>query len=126
MLLLRPKINQLVLTPVVSKVASGATETVPFIQVTNWRVHGTIKIIGHLALRCSRRSVAITLSNRLIGPCCDCAWCRGCRYGRLTREHCDVLVNIPMLGFVSSLNVSVARAFYLVNEGWRQRQNKKL
>jgi len=27
---------------------------------------------------------------------------------RLTREHCDYLINIPMAGEVSSLNVSVA------------------
>jgi 23S rRNA (guanosine2251-2'-O)-methyltransferase len=29
---------------------------------------------------------------------------------RLVRERCDVLVNIPMLGALSSLNVSVAAA----------------
>jgi 23S rRNA (guanosine2251-2'-O)-methyltransferase len=27
---------------------------------------------------------------------------------RLTKEHCDLLVNIPMQGVVESLNVSVA------------------
>ena len=27
---------------------------------------------------------------------------------RLTRQHCDVLIGIPMAGAVSSLNVSVA------------------
>jgi len=27
---------------------------------------------------------------------------------RLTREHCDHLINLPMAGTVSSLNVSVA------------------
>ena len=32
---------------------------------------------------------------------------------RLTREHCDVLVKIPMAGSVSSLNVSVAAAVSL-------------
>ena len=39
---------------------------------------------------------------------------------RLTREHCDLLVNIPMQGSVSSLNVSVATGVCLF-EAVRQR-----
>ena len=39
---------------------------------------------------------------------------------RLTREHCDELVNIPMAGSVSSLNVSVASGVCLF-ETVRQR-----
>jgi 23S rRNA (guanosine2251-2'-O)-methyltransferase len=44
---------------------------------------------------------------------------RGLR--RLTREHCDQLVQIPMLGTVNSLNVSVA-AGVLLYEVVRQRR----
>jgi len=40
---------------------------------------------------------------------------------RLTREHCDELVQIPMAGSVSSLNVSVATAVVLYDMR-RQRQ----
>ncbi|MCJ9712513.1 23S rRNA (guanosine(2251)-2'-O)-methyltransferase RlmB, partial [Bordetella hinzii] len=40
---------------------------------------------------------------------------------RLTRETCDELVNIPMLGSVESLNVSVASAVCLY-ETVRQRR----
>ena len=40
---------------------------------------------------------------------------------RLTRETCDQLVNIPMLGSVESLNVSVASAVCLY-ETVRQRK----
>jgi 23S rRNA (guanosine2251-2'-O)-methyltransferase len=40
---------------------------------------------------------------------------------RLTRETCDELVNIPMLGSVESLNVSVASSVCLY-ETVRQRQ----
>ncbi len=43
---------------------------------------------------------------------------------RLTREHCDFLVNLPMQGSVSSLNVSVATGVCLF-EAQRQRMNKK-
>ena len=40
---------------------------------------------------------------------------------RLTREHCDELVRIPMLGAVESLNVSVSAGICL-GETRRQRR----
>ena len=42
---------------------------------------------------------------------------------RLTKERCDQLIRIPMLGQVSSLNVSVAAGVVLF-ETLRQRQAK--
>ena len=42
---------------------------------------------------------------------------------RLTREHCDELMHIPMVGSVQSLNVSVATGVCLF-EALRQRQGK--
>ena len=39
---------------------------------------------------------------------------------RLTREHCDVLVSIPMMGHVESLNAGAAAAVLLF-EVQRQR-----
>ncbi len=42
---------------------------------------------------------------------------------RLTREHCDYLVKLPMAGSVSSLNVSVATGVCLF-EALRQRSVK--
>jgi 23S rRNA (guanosine2251-2'-O)-methyltransferase len=39
---------------------------------------------------------------------------------RLVKEHCDALVSIPLLGKVTSLNVSVATAIVLF-EAVRQR-----
>ena len=43
---------------------------------------------------------------------------------RLTREHCDYLVRLPMAGSVSSLNVSVAAGVCLF-EAVRQRAGKQ-
>jgi len=40
---------------------------------------------------------------------------------RLTREHCDLLVRLPMHGAVGSLNVSVAAGIVLY-EALRQRE----
>ncbi len=39
---------------------------------------------------------------------------------RLTREHCDMLVSIPMFGMVESMNVSVSAGMVL-SETRRQR-----
>ena len=44
---------------------------------------------------------------------------------RLTREHCDYLVRLPMAGSVSSLNVSVATGVCLF-EALRQRGAKAI
>ncbi|MGC9215682.1 TrmH family RNA methyltransferase, partial [Acidithiobacillus sp.] len=41
---------------------------------------------------------------------------------RLTREHCDYLAHIPMMGAIESLNVSVATGICLF-EAARQRRN---
>ncbi|MBO1519354.1 23S rRNA (guanosine(2251)-2'-O)-methyltransferase RlmB [Oceanisphaera pacifica] len=104
-----PKDNSAGLTPIVRKVASGAAETVPLFQVTNlartlralqerniWVV-GTAGEADH-SLYQSTFSGALALVMGAEG--------KGMR--RLTREHCDELIRIPMAGSVSSLNVSVA------------------
>ena len=42
---------------------------------------------------------------------------------RIVRDNCDILVKIPMLGKINSLNVSVAGAV-LMYESLRQRRKK--
>ena len=57
---------------------------------------------------------------RLTGPLAWVLGAEGEGMRRLTRERCDRLVRIPMLGQVESLNVSVAAALCLY-ETRRQR-----
>jgi 23S rRNA (guanosine2251-2'-O)-methyltransferase len=47
------------------------------------------------------------------GPIAIAMGAEGSGLRRLTREHCDELVKIPMVGTVSSLNVSVATGICL-------------
>lgn len=97
------------LTPIVRKVASGAAETVPFIQVTNLaRALQQLRDNDVWVIGTSGDSPTslydINPSNRtalVMGS-------EGKGMRRLTRENCDELVNIPMLGTVESLNISVA------------------
>jgi 23S rRNA (guanosine2251-2'-O)-methyltransferase len=58
---------------------------------------------------------------RLEGPLAWVLGAEGEGMRRLTREHCDELVRIPMLGTVESLNVSVSAGICL-SESRRQRQ----
>lgn len=119
---LAPKDRAVGLTTVVRRVACGAAETVPYMQVTN-----LARTMRHLKERDiwlygtddqARQSVhSIDVANQAVG------WVMGAEgegLRRLTREHCDNLVRIPMFGTVESLNVSVATALCLY-ESVRQR-----
>jgi 23S rRNA (guanosine2251-2'-O)-methyltransferase len=110
------------ITPVVAKVASGAAETMPVYRVTNlarsltWFKTAGIWVVGAAgeAAQCSH-DANLSMPLALIMGAED----KGLR--RLTRESCDFLVSLPMLGQVSSLNVSVA-AGILLYEAVRQRR----
>ena len=58
---------------------------------------------------------------KLTGPLALVLGAEGGGMRRLTREHCDILVSVPMFGAVESLNVSVATGVLLF-EVQRQRQ----
>ena len=110
------------LTPTVAKVASGAVDTVPFIPVTNLaRALSEMKEQGLEVIGADPSGTeSLLAANLAAGPL---AWVLGAEGGgmrRLTRERCDRLVCIPMLGRVESLNVSVAAALCLY-ETRRQR-----
>ena len=118
-----PKDRAVGITPVVSKVASGAAETVSYIAVTNLaRTLRELKDAGIWILGADEAGASDLYNARLAGPL---AWVMGAEgegMRRLTREHCDELVRIPMLGTVESLNVSVASGVCL-GETVRQRRS---
>jgi 23S rRNA (guanosine2251-2'-O)-methyltransferase len=119
-----PKDRAVGLTATVAKVASGAADSVPYITVTNLArslrelKERDIRIVG------AEDGAASTLyASDLRGPLAWVLGAEGEGMRRLTRETCDILVKIPMLGSVSSLNVSVASGVCLF-EARRQRDLK--
>jgi len=120
--IIAPKDKAASITPVVSKVASGAAETVPFVQVTNLvRALELLKELGIWIYGAAGEAEQTLFQTDLSGPVAFVLGAEGTGLRRLTREHCDVLLKIPMQGAVSSLNVSVAAGIFLF-EAVRQRK----
>jgi 23S rRNA (guanosine2251-2'-O)-methyltransferase len=110
------------LTSTVRKVASGAAEYVPFFSVTNLaRTLDQLKERGVWLVGTAGEASQTVYEVDLVGPVALVLGAEGKGMRRLTRERCDFLVHIPMLGSVSSLNVSVASGVCLF-EALRQRQ----
>lgn len=109
-----PKDRSAGLSPTVTKVASGATESVPFLAVTNLaRTLDTLKERGVWIVG-TAGDAEVDLYGADLPE--SVAWVLGSEgegLRRLTRERCDLLVRIPMLGQVESLNVSVAAGLCL-------------
>jgi len=117
-----PKDKAVGLTPTVRKVASGAAETVPLIQVTNLaRSLKTLQEKGIWIVGTDDEADTEVFDQDLKGPLAIVMGSEGTGLRRLTRECCDFLVAIPMAGALSSLNVSVATGVTLF-EAVRQRR----
>ncbi len=116
-----PKDKSVGLTPTVCKVASGAAETVPFIQVTNLaRTLHFLKEQNIWLFGAAGEAEKNVYQADLTVPLAIILGSEGSGMRRLTREHCDLVLHIPMQGSVSSLNVSVAAGIFLF-EAVRQR-----
>ena len=116
-----PKDRSASLTPVARRAASGAAEILPIYQVSNLaRTLGAIKEKGVWLIGTADDSKDSVYQADLTGPLAFIMGSEGRGMRRLTRELCDSLVNIPMSGSVSSLNVSVATGVCLF-EAVRQR-----
>ncbi|MDD7804580.1 MAG: 23S rRNA (guanosine(2251)-2'-O)-methyltransferase RlmB [Endozoicomonas sp. (ex Botrylloides leachii)] len=118
-----PKDKSAVLNATANKVACGAAETVPLIQVTNLaRTLSWLKARGIWLIGTAGESSKRIYQADLTGALALVMGAEGKGMRRLTREQCDSLVYIPMAGAISSLNVSVAAGVCLF-EAVRQRGN---
>ncbi|WED43014.1 23S rRNA (guanosine(2251)-2'-O)-methyltransferase RlmB [Legionella cardiaca] len=117
-----PKDKSAGITPVVSKVACGAAESIPVVRVTNLvRAMEIIKQEGVWIYGAAGEAVDTVYSVDCKTSLAIVLGAEGEGLRRLTREHCDGLFAIPMFGSVESLNVSVATGVCLY-EVVRQRQ----
>jgi len=109
------------ITPAVEKSSAGAVEHLAIAQVTNLtRTAESLKqqgvwivgLAGEAQMDFDRadlnRPLALVVGNE------------GKGISRLLREHCDMLIRIPMRGQINSLNAAVAGSIALY-EAWRQR-----
>jgi 23S rRNA (guanosine2251-2'-O)-methyltransferase len=108
-----PRHRAVHVTPTVAKAAAGAVEHVP------------MALVGGLAAALARVKEAgiwviglddgadrdlFDIGDLAIEGVCLVLGAEGAGLSRLVRERCDVIVSIPMLGRLSSLNVSAATA----------------
>ncbi|MEN8260248.1 MAG: 23S rRNA (guanosine(2251)-2'-O)-methyltransferase RlmB [Pseudomonadota bacterium] len=113
------------LSPTVFKVASGAAETIPLYRVTNLaRTLRWLKNQGVWVVGAAGDSAQTVYDVDLTVPVAIVIGAEGTGLRRLTREQCDLLAGLPMLGRVESLNLSVA-AGILLYETVRQRRMRR-
>lgn len=105
-----PKDKSAQLTSIARKVACGAAETMPLIRVTN--LARTLRDLQNdhniWVIGTAGEATETLYQTKLTAGLALVMGAEGEGMRRLTREHCDQLVSIPMAGSVSSLNVSVA------------------
>lgn len=116
-----PKDKSATLNATVRKVACGAAEVIPLVAVTNLaRTLEKLQQKGLWVVGTAGEAEQSLYAQDLTGPIVLVMGAEGRGMRRLTREHCDYLVRLPMAGSVSSLNVSVATGVCLF-EALRQR-----
>jgi len=116
-----PRERSAPLTAAARRAASGAAETVPIFEVVNLaRTLRVVKEAGIWLIGATQDAPEPIYATDLRRPLGLVLGGEGKGLRRLTREHCDVLARIPMVGQVASLNVSVATGICLY-EAVRQR-----
>ncbi|MBQ9441505.1 MAG: 23S rRNA (guanosine(2251)-2'-O)-methyltransferase RlmB [Selenomonadaceae bacterium] len=116
-----PKRRSVQLNSTVAKTSAGAVEYVKVAQVVN--VAQTLKKFHEINLKIVGSDISAEKNFSevdLSGGIVLIIGSEGKGMRRLTRENCDLLVKIPMVGKINSLNASVAGAV-LMYEIFRQR-----
>ncbi len=109
-----PKRRAIGLTSAVSKASAGAVEYVPVARVTNiaqtieYLKKNNVWVVGTDAT-----GEKAFFDSDLKGAIALVVGSEGEGMGKLIREKCDFVVNIPMQGEISSLNASVAAAIVM-------------
>jgi len=110
-------------TGVVAKAAAGALEHLPVVRVANInRALEELKQRGFWIYGLDERGAETYDQVEYASPAAVVLGGEGKGLHEQVRKHCDALVRIPVVGPISSLNVSVAAGVMLFE--WRRRRSK--
>ncbi|AND37739.1 MULTISPECIES: 23S rRNA (guanosine(2251)-2'-O)-methyltransferase RlmB [Bacillaceae] len=116
-----PKRRAVGLTATVAKASTGAIEYIPVVRVTNMaRTIDELKERGVWIAGTDAKGKQDFRQMDGTMPLGLVIGSEGKGMGRLIRDKCDFLINLPMAGHVTSLNASVAAAL-LMYEVYRKR-----
>ena len=102
------------LTSAVARASAGAVEHLPVAAVTNLvRALEELKRAGLWVVGADMEAPRVYHEAHLLPPLAVVVGGEGRGLSRLVREHCDLLVRLPMRGRIASLNVSVATGIVL-------------
>ncbi len=109
-----PKRRSATLNATVAKVAAGALEYVQVARVTNLvQTLRTLKNEGLWIIGADMDGETSFQDADLTGPTALVIGSEGEGLARLVKDECDLMVNIPMKGKISSLNAGVAAALVM-------------
>lgn len=120
-----PKRRSVSLNATVAKTSAGAVEYVPVARIGN--IAQTLKSLkekGFWVAGADMDGEKAYYEADLTGPLVLVVGSEGRGMSRLTKEACDFIVSMPMVGHINSLNASVAGSI-LMYESMRQRLAKR-
>ncbi len=120
-----PKRRSVPLNATVAKTSAGAIEYVPVVRIGNIaQTLKTLKEQGFWVAGADMDGTQLYCDADLTGPLVLIVGSEGHGMSRLTKEACDFIVSLPMVGKINSLNASVAGSI-LMYEAMRQRLQKE-